>query len=285
MEKSMDLIFFSKFLKDRDVRGLVEAAREFGIEGYDLCVRDGYPVSPDNFRQTLPGLLKEFRREKISVGMVTGPTDLINPDHSAAEKILAGMAENGVGLLKLGYVILEKQDEYWKKVEAFRKSLAGWETLARKYKVKICYHTHSGTFLGGNCAAIMHLLKGFDPQFIGAYIDPAHMRLEGEAFSFGRRMVREYLSIVALKDVAMVREQSGDEGHIKVDWVPAGEGAVEWSNVFQVLAESGFNGPLSVHAEYHAKDQREFESKLKREVAYFRKKRDEALAALKKEKQ
>ncbi len=278
----MKLIFFSKFLKDRDASGLVEAAREFGIEGYDLCVREGYHVTPENIRRTLPGLLKEFGREKISVGMVTGPTDLIFPDHPAAENILAGMSENGVGLLKLGYVILEKGDDYWKKVEEFRKGLAGWETLARKYKVKICYHTHSGSFLGVNCAALMHLLKGFDPQFIGAYIDPGHMRLQGEEFSFGLRMVREYLSIIALKDVLLSQERLEDEGRLKVDWVPAGEGSVCWSEIFKVLAKAGYQGPLSVHAEYHAKDQREFESKLKREVAYFRKKRDEAVAALKK---
>jgi sugar phosphate isomerase/epimerase len=77
-------------------------------------------------------------------------------------------------------------------------------------------------------------------------------------------------------------ERSGDEGRVKVDWVPAGEGSVCWSEVFKILAEAGFTGPLSVHAEYHAKDQREFEAKLKREIAYFRKKRDEAMAALKK---
>jgi sugar phosphate isomerase/epimerase len=273
----MDLIFFSKSFKDKDANGLIRAAGDFGIEGYDLCVRDGYYVTPENIRSQLPGLMKAFAQEKLSVPMVTGPTDLVRPDHSAARAILAGMSDQGVRLLKLGYVILSKGDDYWRKVDEFRKGLAGWEALGRKYQVKICYHTHSGPHLGVNCAAMMHLLKDFDPQYLGAYIDPGHLRLEGEEFSFGVNMVREYLSIVALKDVAVTSSRT-DEGKVTVAWVPAGQGMVSWSHVFKVLADTGFKGPLSVHAEYPTNGPADFEAKLKSEIAYFRKKRDQAVS-------
>ena len=44
----MKLIVFSKMFKDKNPEDLVNLAQEYGFEGYDLCVRPGYPVSPDN---------------------------------------------------------------------------------------------------------------------------------------------------------------------------------------------------------------------------------------------
>ena len=44
----MKLVFFSKTFKDKSIPDLVDAAREFGFEGYDLCVRPGYAVNPEN---------------------------------------------------------------------------------------------------------------------------------------------------------------------------------------------------------------------------------------------
>lgn len=125
--------------------------------------------------------------------------------------------------------------------------------------------------LGLNCAALMHLIDGFDPRHIGAYIDPAHMLLNGEPFAFGVGMVRDYLAIVALKDVLVSREPSGDEGKRRAQWVPAGEGCVAWSEVFAELARVGFDGPLSIHAEYQAETPEEHLARLKPEVEYFRK--------------
>jgi len=44
----MKLVLFTKLLKDKDAAGLIRIAREHRLDGFDLCVRDGYPVNPEN---------------------------------------------------------------------------------------------------------------------------------------------------------------------------------------------------------------------------------------------
>jgi sugar phosphate isomerase/epimerase len=270
----MKLIYFSKTLKDKSIPELVAAAHEFGFEGYDLCVRPGYAINPDNVSEAMPQLARQLAAEGLSVEMVTMPTELVPPDDPTVEPLLAAMDKSGVRLVKLGYAHFDQGQDYWKRIDELRRDLAIWEQLGRRHQVKVCYHTHSGGCFGLNCAALMHMIKGYDPSCIGAYVDPAHMVVDGEPFPLGLAMVRDYLSIIALKDVLVEREDRGEEGGRGVKWVTAGLGCVAWSEVFAELARVGYNGPLSVHAEYHAPSPEEHLALLKPEFEYFRKRRD-----------
>ena len=82
-----------------------------------------------------------------------------------------------------------------------------------------------------------------------------------------------------MKDILVFREQTeiGDEGAHAIKFVTAGKGSVEWSQFFTELVRIGYDGPLSVHAEYETESQEEFWAKLGPEIDYFRKKRDTAL--------
>jgi sugar phosphate isomerase/epimerase len=229
----MKLILFSKFFKDKSIEELINLAHDFNFDGYDLCVRPDYPVNPDNASEKLPETVKLLNTEGLSIPMVTGNFDLLYPDHPTAEPILAAMDKADVRLLKLGYYFFdpEKQD-YWPEVDKIRKGFEGWQTLGRKYSVKICYHTHSNRCMGLNCASLAHLVNGFDPRYIGAYLDPGHMVIEGEEFSVGVAMVKKYLSITAVKDVMLTRKDAGSHGRVVAKFVPAGEGMVDWTAVF-----------------------------------------------------
>ena len=46
----------------------------------------------------------------------------------------------------------------------------------------------------------MHLIRGFDPQHIGAYPDPGHLLLDGEDWAMGLAMIGDYLSVIGIKD-------------------------------------------------------------------------------------
>lgn len=269
----MKLVLFTKMLKDQDARGLIETAQKHGLDGYDLCVRDGYVVSPQNAATALPALVEALAAEGLCVPMVTGPGDLVRADHPDAERIAAAMRTANVGLLKLGYIHHEPGTDYWQQVGEVRRAFAAWERFGEKHGVKIMYHTHSchGNcyYLGLNCAGLMHLLREFNPKHLGAYIDAGHMAVDGEPFAFGVSMVREHLAAVALKDVLTTREQHNDEGHKKLRWVPAGAGVVAWSEVFAELRRIAFTGPLSIHCEYEAQGADEFRATMEREIRYF----------------
>jgi sugar phosphate isomerase/epimerase len=276
----MKLVLFTKMLKDKDTAGLIETAKQHRLNGYDLCVREGYTVNPGNAGAELPKLVKALAVEGIVVPMVTGPGDMVWPNHPDAAAILAAMSAAGVPLLKLGYIHWEPHSDYWQRVDEIKRAFAKWAQLGEKHGVQIAYHTHSchGNvhYMGLNCAALMHLIKDLDPQHFGAYIDAGHLEVNGEPFGFGLSMVKNWLAAVALKDVLPYREDAGGEGRIGHHWVPAGEGVVAWSKVFGELHGMGFTGPLSVHCEYAAKDPADFQAKMVREIAYFRAKVDKA---------
>ena len=198
----MRLIVFSKMLKQKSVAELIDLAQRHGYDGYDLAVRPGHPVNPDNAAAALPQAQAQMARAGLRIGMVTGNFDLLTADHPLAEPLLAAMDSADVRLLKLGYFKFEPETmDYWEQVESVRRAFAAWEKLARVYNVKICYHTHSHYCMGLNAAALMHLLRDFDPACLGAYLDPGHFAVDGEPFDFGLAMTRPYLSILSMKDV------------------------------------------------------------------------------------
>lgn len=271
----MKLIVFSKFFKEKTIDELIALAQQYGFEGYDLCVRPGYPINPDNAAEKLVDAVKQMGAAGLSIPMITGNFDLLTPDHPTAEPILAAMDKADVRLIKLGYFSFDphKQD-YWHEVGLIRKAFEGWQRLGQKYNVKICYHTHSHRCMGLNCASLAHLIIGMDPKHIGAYIDPGHMTVEGEEFPVGVSMIRQYLSIVALKDVLLSREDGHGHGRAAAKWVPAGEGMVNWSGVFAELRRVHYSGPLSIHCEYEVPPD-QFLDAFGREVQFFKQLRDQ----------
>ena len=270
----MKVIVFSKAFREKSLDELIELAHANGLEGYDLCVRPGYPINPDNAGTELAAAVKRMGKAGLAIPMVTGNFDLLAPDHPTARPILAAMDKAGVRLLKLGYFSFDplKQD-YWAEVDRIRKLLDGWAKLSREYRVKICYHTHSRRCMGLNCAAMMHLLGGFDPQHIGAYIDPAHMVIEGEEFAVGVAMVRKHLSIIGLKDALVRRTEVNGHGAVAEQFVLAGKGMVNWTAVFDELVRVQYDGPVSVHCEY-TEIAEPFEDAFRHDVAFFRAQRD-----------
>ena len=266
----MKAILFSKMLKDKSPEELVKLALSWGIGGYDLCVRPGHPVNPDNVSEALPRAAGLFRANGLDIPMVTAPGDLVEPDQPAAKTILAAMDKADMRLLKIGYFVFDpKKQSYIAEVERIRRIFAQWQSLSRQYGVKICYHTHSNSYMGLNGASMAHLLAGSDPACLGAYIDPGHLVVEGENFATAAAMVRDYLSIVSVKDVRLERVEKNGHGSIEQHWVEAGKGMVDWSAVFECLTSMGFEGPVTVHCEFRAKGE-EFLAMAEREIAFFK---------------
>ena len=270
----MKLIVFSKMRQEKSIAELIELAQRHGFDGYDLAVRPGHPVNPDNAATALPQAQTQMEQAGLQIGMVTGNFDLLTADHPLAEPLLAAMDSANVRLLKLGYFRFEPQTmDYWEQVDNVRRAFAAWEKLASIYNVKICYHTHSHYCMGLNAAALMHLLRDFDPAYLGAYLDPGHFAVDGEPFDFGLAMAREHLSILSVKDVLIERVEKNGHGAAKALWVAAGEGIVDWTAVFTELRRIEYDGFLSIHCEYDIDDGEDWFDTFVREVAFFRKMR------------
>ena len=266
----MKLILFAKHLKGLDVPELVEKAKYQEVDGFDFPVREGFAVNPQNVSTALPELVKAMEAEGLCVPMCTGEGALTDPDATDAEVLLAAMAENQVKLLKLGYFRFNAlEQDYWQEVGRARKHLEGWEKLGEKHGVTLCYHTHSGPCLGCTASALMHLIKGFDPQYIGAYLDTGHLGAAGEGFPMACSIVGEYLRIVALKDLVTTWIEADSKRMVRRKAVPFGEGLTDLNEVMPYLVKTGFDGPLTAHIEYEGTQEELIECG-RRDVRIFR---------------
>ena len=129
----MRLIVFSKMLREKSVDQLIEIALDQGFDGYDLAVRPGYPVNPDNATEALPEAAERMSRSGLAIPMVTAPGDLVDPHHPVARPMLRAMDRADVRLIKLGYFRFDpEKQEYWAEVARIRRLFQGWESLARE---------------------------------------------------------------------------------------------------------------------------------------------------------
>lgn len=247
----MQLIMFAKHLKELDIPGLVAEAKRAGLDGYDVPVREGYAVNPDNVSTALGELVKAMAAEGMSVPMCTGEGSLTDPDAPEAERVIAAMAENGVRFLKTGYYKFDADtQDYWQEVDHLRKLFEKWQNLAQKHNITICYHTHSGPYMGLNASSLMHFIRGFDPQYIGAYLDAGHLSICGEDFPQACAIVGDYLKIVGLKDLQKIWIEVNGQKAIKRQVFPLGGGVTNMPEVFGHLVKIGFDGPLTIHIEF-----------------------------------
>lgn len=267
----MKIIMFTKHLQGKDIDGLIEAIKTVGASGADLCVRAGYLVEPETIEKKLPEAVKKFKDAGLIIPIITTPGDFLDPNNPVVEKVLNACSNSEVKLIKLGYWRMSESG-YWKTVENIRKNLEVFERLAKKYEVKVCIHNHSGGTMGLNSCSVMNLVKGFDPKYIGVFADPGHLSLVGEPLPMAFSINKEYLSIVAIKD--LIRERYIDKDNNRL-WrsrvVPLGEGFVDWRTLVKILFEIKFDGPVSVHSEYSELDIDSVIDQTRMDIRFFKK--------------
>lgn len=240
----MKFIMFTKHLEGLDIPAIIKALKIAGVEGADLCVRPNYPVNPGNVDKELPKAAKVFAQEGLSIPLVTTPGDFLSTKIDYAERMYAGCGEAGVGNIKLGYWHWSSEAGYWKLVDNARKDLESLSRLSEKYGPKTCIHNHSGHSMGLNSSSVMHLVKGFDPKYVGVFADTGHLSICGEPIDMALDIVKDYLSVIAFKDLMRCPGERG--GSV----VPMGEGFVDWKTALQTLKSLKFQGPVSFHSEY-----------------------------------
>jgi sugar phosphate isomerase/epimerase len=260
----MRYVYFTKTLQSLDLPGLIAFLKDAGLNGADLTVRPEYPVNPDNALTELPRAAKQFQDAGLIIGLVTAPTNLSDANSRAAQALFDAAGKAGVPAIKIGY--FPYRAKFDASLTEARGHLAGFAKLAERTRVRACYHTHSGNYLGNNAASLRLLLQDLDPHHVGAFVDTGHLAVNGGPIRMELDSIRPWLSLVAIKDMAWEKAPGSWKSHV----VPAGEGIVRWSEVAQGLKECNYNGTVSLHAEYETRDLSERKELAKRELAFLR---------------
>lgn len=245
----MKVLFFTKFLAGKKIDEIGHLCEKVGFDGLDLAVRPDQCVNAENVLTELPKAVKLISDMHLDIPMVTLAVDSVNPEDKDIKNIFLSCGESGIKFIKIGYWLWSPHQRYWKMVDKIRKLLVRFENMSKNHNLCTLLHIHSDNCYGCNAAGIMDLVRGFNPKYIGVYLDPAHLAFDGENLPMALDIVRGYLRMVGVKNAGYKHTQRS--GRIK--WnktLPLlAEGIVNWEEALRQILKAGYKGPLSYHGE------------------------------------
>lgn len=265
----MQFTVFSKHLAGLSLDEAAQKLRAMNISALDLTVRQNGHVEPARVADELPRMAAELKSRGISIGQIT--TDITDADAPEARAILESAARLGIGFYKLGYFKYEGFGTLRKSRDEARARIADLAQLSAEIGIVGGYHNHSRNFIGAALGDVAYVLG--DQKQIGFYFDPGHAHIEGGAsgWELGLDLLSERVVMLAVKDYAWV--EGGDYGsgrRFGAKWEPLQDGNLPWNSILSHLKTIGFDGPISLHAEYKGLESAEFFAQIARDAEFFR---------------
>lgn len=240
------LCMFSKHLAHLGYGGLAKALRELGFPGVDLTARPGGHVLPERVAEDLPKAFAALESEGIQTPMIT--TGLTSINDPAARPTLYSAAKLKIPYWKAGYYRYRDLTKLEQTLNDVKREIEGLAALSQHAGIQGGFHNHSGTYVGATMWDHWWILRDTDPKSFGFYFDPCHATIEGgdAGWQLGFHRLAGRINMVAIKDFYW--EKKGPKWEARM--CPLGEGMVNFPKFFEMLAASGFAGPISMHLEY-----------------------------------
>ena len=227
----------------------IDLAKAAGYDAIEWNVRSGSHVPPERVERDLPRAIELTRKAGLATPMIT--TSIQEASSPYTEAILRTAHGLGVRLYRGGqYFRYDYTRPLAPQIDALKPRIATLVALNQKHQMTWAYHTHSGLGnIGGNVWDIWSAIKDFDPAFIGLNYDTAHTTIRGgNGWGDAARVAMSHIRCLAIKDA---RWERAADGRWRSEFVPIGEGLVDFTARFQLLKAAGFTGPVNVHFEHH----------------------------------
>lgn len=221
---------FSKPWPDASAEQLVELLQRHGLDGVELPIRDGFPISPSTVDKELPAWALALRSSGLRIDSVASTPD---------ERLLAACAESDVDLVR---VMIRIEDSTYQESEAkAQRWLDTMTPLSDKYGVRIGIQPHHGRYVS-DASGLRALLADRDPRHVAAIWDAGHDALAGQQPDLGLDLVYSHLAMVNLKNARYVDREP--------EWVTGDAGLAHWPTVAAELIKRGYDGPICFTAQY-----------------------------------
>jgi sugar phosphate isomerase/epimerase len=242
---------FTESFQDWPIDTVCKRFKAAGLDGLDLTVRPGGHIEPGDAKSKLPPAAAAAKRHGVEITMLsTAITDAGNE----AETILATCGQLGIRRIKLGYYRTAQFGKLLEEIGDTRRRLNGVARLARKHEVLPCVHIHSGDMIPASGPVAYLVLRDFDPNEVGAYVDPMHMTIEGGIGGWRQSLdlLAPWIAISSLKNCGWQPQPRDERGQIT--WrpikCPIADGIAPIPDYLQTLRDIGFRGPYTLHSEY-----------------------------------
>jgi len=241
--KAPPVCIFSKHLQFMPYERLAEATRELGLDGVDLTVRKGGHVEPDKVETDFPRAVEAVRKAGSEVYMIS--TTLYSGDDPEARPIMSMVQKLGVRYVRIGGQKYDRSKNPAEQLPKFTEELRSLTALAEEYGLTMGYHNHSGYGnVGGPVWDLYQMIRDVNSPHFGSNFDGAHATVEGAfgVWQTNARLMAPHVKMMAVKDFVWNRNRP--------EWVALGKGIVQTAEIFKIMRETGFSGPVSLHFEY-----------------------------------
>ena len=242
---SAKVCIFSKQMHWLGYEEMARTAAEIGFDGIDLTVRPNGHVLPENVSTELPKAVAAARKVGLEVPMIT--TDITDARQPHAARVLETAGKLGVKYYRTGWLPYPEEASLPQTLEKYRRQLKELSELNRKHGIHGAYQNHAGTDVGAAVWDLWYLIKDLDPRWMGLQYDIKHATLEGgQSWPLDLRLMHPYIKTIDVKDFIWVKK----DGAWQVQYVPLGEGMVDFRKFFSLVKKHNIHAPISLHLEY-----------------------------------
>lgn len=239
---SNKLCVFTKPFNSLSFDELADRVAELGFDGIEAPIRVGGHVQPDQVEDQLPRLDEALKKRGLEITVMA--TDINDPNDPLTQRVLRVAATLGIERYRMKYFKYDLNQSVIDQIQSWRPQLRELAAMNHDFGIQGLYQNHAGTLYCGSAIWDLRLaLEGIAPENIGVAYDIRHATVEGgTSWPATFNMIRPLVQTVYVKDFGWGAEPQPTN-------VPLGQGRVNKS-FFQMLKESDFTGPISLHEEY-----------------------------------
>jgi len=244
-KEAFKISIFSKHLQWLDYAEMARVAAGMGFEGVDLTVRPQGHVLPERVAEDLPRAVSAIRNAGMNVYMIT--TAINNADDPISETILKTASTVDIGHYRMGYFHYDEKISIDENLKHIKDQLNKLALLNKKYSIHGEYQNHSGSYFGAAIWDLHSVLQPINSPWLGSQYDINHATVEGaNTWSIGFKLLKPYIKSIAVKDFQWTKK----EGQWRIEYVPLGEGMVNFKEYFRLIKQYNVSVPISIHYEY-----------------------------------
>ncbi len=236
------LCVFTKPFNSLSFDELSDQIAALGFDGVEAPIRAGGHIEPEAIPDQLPKLVAALEKRNLRITIMT--SGINDPDDPLTESSLRVAADCGIKFYRMQYFKYDENKPIRDQLSNFRAKLQDLAALNETIGITGLYQNHAGrNYFGAGLWDLAESLEGVSPEHLGVAYDIRHATVEGGmSWPVTFRMIRPLISAVYVKDFTWRKEKRPAN-------VPLGVGRVD-PEFFQLLAETDFSGPISLHEEY-----------------------------------
>lgn len=237
---------------------------EMALAGFKGCeIGNKYPKDPKVLKKALDLRHMQICNAWFSTFLTTKPYEETEKEFIKHITFLKEMGAKVVGVSEQGHSIQGTDlsifdDKYIMNDEEWDKLCTGLNKLGKVAKdmgITLTFHHHMGTVVQ-TAAEIDRLMENTDPELFNLLFDSGHLAYCGEDYMYVLKKYINRIKHVHLKDIRPEVIEKVKKEHLSFlqgvrlgTFTVPGDGAIDFTPIFDVLADNNYEGYVLVEAE------------------------------------